>query len=498
MGGGEKKKANEMADTQYKDEKAATDKFSAEQNNERIGARGRADDLNNALMTGYKDMLNNKVDVSSLGGSGGVSAPQYTRDKMFDESTAGYRDFAKTGGVDTAAMRQSDPTYKQFQQTGGVDGAALRQTQNFYRGAMDNGLVDADRKASIEDTIGSMKQFGKTGGLDDTAMARMRGNGGFEEFAKTGGLSEGDRSNIRARATSVIPAAYQRATDEAKRMRSVQGGYGPGASAMQDKMLRGSNADAASASLNAELGITDQVNQGRKWGIQGQADSEGNLQQLRTGNMARGMEGAATADSDLMHTIQQGREYGASSLDANEQAASKMEQAGKMWGADSLSANEGNIQKLVQGGKQYGNTGLFNTAESNQAFADKQASANASASNSNSMNSAENQKWALNYNRDSKLSGLSGLNSLYQETPGEIAMYDQNNLANRGLTNNVQSGIIDQKFANNPSGMDNFKNILASTAQIAGGVGGMMSGVGLVGGLIPKKKPATTASMGAG
>lgn len=448
MGGGEKDKANQMADQQYAKENAASQDFSQQQAGERVGAKARSDDLYSSISGGYKDLANQRLTLDQLGGPitsrGGYSAPQFTRDPGFATSLADYRKFADTGGIDSASMRQGEGTMRE---------------------GMSNGLVDDARKASIEDTINSFKGIGKTGGLDDAAMQRMQGNGGFDEFAATGGLNASDRANIRSRATSVIPATMATTNAQADRMRSVQGGYGPGTLALKSRLLRSANTDNAAAARDAELGIMQQVNQGRQYGISGMADSAQKAQTLRTGNMLQGLSGASAADSDLMHTIQ----------------------SGKMWGADSITSAEAKINELEQQGKMFGTQGTQGIAQSNQDFSDRQAQANASAANSNAgaANSVQAQNIALQqylaeFNRGNQTEGLGGLSSLYGATPSEVAMYDQNNLNNRGMSNSSQNTVIGQKLSNNNSAMQNFTGVLGGVSSIAGAAAG---GLGAISGV---------------
>jgi hypothetical protein len=252
----------------------------------------------------------------------------------------------------------------------------------------------------------------------------------------------------------MIPAAYQNAQDQSNRMRSVQGGYGPGATAMKNKMLRGANADASNAALNAEGSIMDRVSQGRQFGISGMAGSELAAKGLQTGNQLSGLGGAATADSDLMRTIQSGRMFGTSGLDSS----------------------EANIANTLQRGKMFGTQGKEGIAESNQGFADRQASANASAANASSGNADANARWLAEFGNQQKMQGLEGLGGLYGAGPsGEVQYADQSSLANRGLTRGSSQDIINSRYQANPSGWDQTAGILGAAA---GGVGGILTGIG--------------------
>lgn len=439
MGGGEKKKANQMTHEQYAQEQASRDKFQGQQDVGRQTGMAHGSDLYDTMSSGYKSLLNPNYMGNYLSGgmgSGGYSAPQYTVDPNWQKALGGYEKFAETGGLDRKYMEGAHDSYRNFIENGGIDTA---------------------RQGSIDETVKMLKEFGRTGGISEANQNRMRGNGGFEEFAKTGGYSDADRANIRSRATSGIPAAFQRSSDEAARMRSVQGGYGPGAQAMQNKMRRGAAQDAANASLNAETDIMDRVNEGRRFGIQGQAESEGALQSLLTGNMFKGMTGSGQLDMALANAIQQGRMFGTSGLDQSLARIGLGEQAGKEFGIGGIQSIAGNLQDI----------------------ADKQAAANASAANANRSASSADSEWAAEMDLKSKLAGLGGLGSLYGSGPsGEVQYADEMSLRNRGQSGQQQQGNIDMLYRNNPGAMQNFNSILGSAAGIAGGVGGIMGGLG--------------------
>jgi hypothetical protein len=263
MGGGEKDKANRMQDQQYAQQQQEHNQFMKQQQDQYDTAKQHAGELYSSLKGGYSGLANSPEHYNP-----GFSQTAYN---TADE-------FAKTGGI--------DPT----------------------------------RKASIEGTIGQMKDFSKTGGLSDADMNRMQGNGYYDEYAKTGGVSDADRANIRARAGSPIVAAYKRANDVGNQFSSIQGGYGPGAAVMRDRALRGANADASNAALNAEGQIMDRVQQGREFGISGMSDSALKAQGLRTGNMATGMKSAGDLDMNLSNAEQQGREWGVGSLGTQDEA----------------------------------------------------------------------------------------------------------------------------------------------------------------------------------
>jgi hypothetical protein len=68
------------------------------------------------------------------------------------------------------------------------------------------------------------------------------------------------------------------------------------------------------------------------------------------------------------------------------------------------------------------------------------------------------------------------MNELYQSTPGEVNMWNNTLLANRGLQGQQTSGSIDQRMQNNPN-----TNWASTIGQIAGGAAGAMTGLGALG-----------------
>jgi len=425
MGGGEKSKTNEMTQEQYKTENTAANQFAQQQEAGRQLGQQHGSDLYGQLSQGYGNLASNNNYLQSLMPGfnlGGYSAAHYSAVPQYNEALSVYRNFAQSGGIDENAMRVAHPSYQNFIQTGGID-------QN--------------RQQSIDQTVNALRQFGLTGGVDQTAQNRIRGGGGYEEFANTGGYNAGDLANIRSRATSVIPAAYQQAQDQANRMRSVQGGYGPGATSLQGRALRDANAQSADAALNAELGIKQAVNQGRQFGITGMAGSEQGLQSLLSQNKLGGLSGSGQLDMALANAIQQGREFGTQGLDTS----------------------EARIQGMGQQGRMFGTQGVESIAGALQDVQNRNAAASASAANMNYGQQLDLAK----LNLGAQLSGLGGLQSLYSGGPsGEIQYADQANLANRGQRTGASQGIINSRYANNPSFMDRLPSLLGAGANIAG------------------------------
>lgn len=125
-------------------------------------------------------------------------------------------------------------------------------------------------------SLPGLQLFANTGGLSDENISRMRGAGGYDEFARTGGLSDTDRGMIRSAGTASIPGFYNALAAELSRGKDLSGG-GPGYNSQASLLSRDRSRAASDAALNAELGLTNQVNEGRRWGISGLAGAEGNV-----------------------------------------------------------------------------------------------------------------------------------------------------------------------------------------------------------------------------
>lgn len=415
-GGGERKKTNSMIDQDRRQGQAEHSQFMNTVNSGISGSQGRASDMYQSMFGGYQNFIGGKegFDPSKYGSSGYDATGGAGSDGRFGEVEGSYRNFMGTGGVNRGQFDRFQGHLMDVAGSGGFDDAA--------RGRI---LGDAN----------SMR----TTANDGDVANRFRGGGVFDEFARTGGYSDQDISNIRSRATSVIPAYYDVARNEAGRMANVQGGYGPGRAALFARMGRDQARGAQSAALDAELGIKDKVNEGRRWGAGQMTGAEASLQDMRM----RALTGASGVESNMWNAIAQNRTGAAS--------------AG--------GGNEVGMEGLVQKGKMFGTQGLEGMAES---AASRSAAAGAAA--------AADARWRADFDRDSKMYGLDGMKSLYGMRPGEVDMYLGYNLAGRDLHGNNQRGHYGSRMQNNPQ-----RDWLGTAMGLAGAAGGVMTGLGGLG-----------------
>jgi hypothetical protein len=452
-GGQDQKDANQMLREQNTRNNAGTDAFAAGNKADTTASQGRATDLYGSLSGGYGAMANAGREPATpntpgSGGGGGGAAGVPGSNATFNEASNSYRDFMNKGGGISGApntqLNDSEASYRKFMETGGWD---------------------PNRVKSMDENIQGLKTFGKTGGIDDASMARMRGGGVYDEFAQTGGLSAGDRGNIRSRATSTIPQFYSNMRDEANRNSTAQGGYGPGQAALMSRMGRGQAGAGADAALNAELGITDQVNKGRLAGAGGMASSENAAMGLKTGNQLAGMTGASNIEQGLQESIRSGQEYGTTGL----QSIGDNQRMADMMASDK---NAGYRMQGTQGIDQ-------------MAQADRQAAFTAQSLGQSGSNAAQAQaNWAAQFQQGQKEFGLQGLNSLYSGSgSGEVNQNKTFDLQNRGQgVSQGQSGATALKSGN--------KSWADYAAPIAGAVtGGLTGGASFLSSIKPKIAP---------
>ncbi len=447
-GGGEKKRTNAMLDTQNRQAQGEHNEYMGAVSSGLKGSQARASDMYNSMYGGLDRFTSgggdydptkygSLNDFTDAGGGGGGSDPGGVgaagADPRFGEAESSYRNFMGGGGVNTGMFDRMQGNLAEIGETGGWDAA---------------------RRASMDQNIQGFKDIAKSGGVDAEGQARMRGSGVFDEFARTGGLSDIDRSRLRARGTSTVPAFYDAARQEAARGASVQGGYGPGQSALLGRMSREGAAEAAKAARETELGISDQVMQGRQWGGQNIASSEGALQGLLSSNRLAGLTGASTTEANMLNSI----------------AGNRTSAAGTGAG------NEVGMQGVIQKGKMFGTQGLEGMAESAADRAARASAASGAASALSAAQKAANAKWQAEFDRGGRQYGIEGMNSLYGTAPAEVDMYLGAHDQGQARINDTGGRIVDQRMSNNPQ-----RDWLSTIGGLVGAGAGLMTGAGALG-----------------
>lgn len=402
----------------YKDTKTERGATTAEYDAAQAEAAKRAGGLEGISTTGR----NNLIEGYSGLGTAGTLAPQSI----------------STRPIDVGELKTTLPRLREFADTGGFT---------------------PERTSSIMENVGGLKEFGRTGGLSSENINRMRGMGGFDEFAATGGIDPTQRANIRAKAISPIGSYATGTRDELSRRLALQGGYGPGFDSANRALQRDTSRAIADTSLNAELGIQDRVNEGRRFGISGIAGTEAGLAGLQSGNKLAGMQAAGNMELNLQDSISRYRAAGLS-----------MEQATARALAEFDSMNVGNEMQA----------GMFNAG--NQMQADQF-----------NINNAQNVRMA----------GLGGLQNIYGSDVGQYQseLDRRNQLLGGGTQANL--GYLGQQgqLGMQPGVGSNIMKGIGTAAGIAGMVytGGLSGAIGgAVGGGGGNTTPTTMPTNPAG
>ena len=396
------------------------------------------------------------------GGGGGYSAANFTPDlSALNEMEGIYRDSISGKIINQDNLRKGMPTLEEIQRTGGYSPEQL---------------------ASLGQDIGTLRSIGASGGVDPTGQARMRGMGVFDEYAQTGGLSEGDRSTIRAKGNLTIPAFYENMRREAGRQARVTG-TNAGQSALMAKLGREQAQGAQEAAINTELGLLDRINEGRKFGATNAAQSEGALQALMSGNRLRATEGAIQGQRGISEYMT-GARVGA---------------------AKEVGDVEQEIQNTLLGERQWGTGGLNEVIQ--QRIAEQRAAQQAAAA-ANAASEAQSsadwrdrmgmEQYLLETDLAGQQFGIEGMGNLYRSVPGEINMRDNNILAGRGMGSNADIARAQTQIARGEN--TNALDTVGRIAEIAGNVGGAMTGMGAMGSfgknLLPSKPVNIAGTMG--
>jgi len=386
-------------------------------------------------------------DFAATGGQG------YLDQAYAFNPTAGQPGGGGGGGAGPTPDAAGDYTasYQKFMNGGGLDPTNFNKYQGILGGIADNGGWSPEQIADVNRSIGQYKNFAEGGGVDEEGRNRIRGMGVFDEFSRTGGYNDQDIANARSRGTSGIPAFYDRVREEGNRLGRVQGGGGPGQAALMSRLARDESRGVAEASRDTELGIKDAVNKGRQWGTSGLSSAEQGLQELLSRNKLSGMGGVVDATTGMANSI----------------AGNKTNAAGAAAG------NETSWQGLKTGNELAGTRGLADLAE---------GAANRGVMSA--ANAAADSRWRASFLADNALAGAGGLRGLRSDTPGEVALYDENRLKSRGVWNESQGALPrDQGWGrdalNAAAGMAGTYFSGGLTNVIGGGISGMGGGAGM-------------------
>jgi hypothetical protein len=148
---------------------------------------------------------------------------------------------------------------------GGANGSGSTSSSGFGMGPAAGG--DYSQAKSGYSSMAS-------GGGQDTFQPALDS---YKNFMSNGGLGATTEDNMRYRATSMVPAFYDKYKSELQRRSNVQGGYSPGYDDQMAAIGRDAGRAGYDASRNAEADIADKELQGKEFGTTGYANVAGNI-----------------------------------------------------------------------------------------------------------------------------------------------------------------------------------------------------------------------------
>lgn len=387
----------------------------------------------------------------------GREQESYNRQQQtYDPLLAGYTNFANTGGLTDADKDRMRGILGSGSSGGGgggsngleglyagmaggntIDQDKLRVGMPTLKWLMDTGGYDPTKEALIQGDISGLRTLGHTGGMTDEEQQRYRGNGVFDEFAQTGGLSDVDKQMLRARGNSGIASLYGQGKQELERLNQVSGSNGAGTGALLSRMTKDGARASQDAALNTELGITDRVLEGRKFGASSMSQGEAALQDRLANTKLTGLLGATE----------------------NARGIEEFKGKTKLGASETASGVEANIAQLLAQERARGASGLAGLASG--------------ASNDASQRLGL-EKYLLEYGNEGRLAGLNGLGGMNQNSLNEGESYRDFLLNERNLTGDQTAGGIDQRIANNPR--FNWNQVLSGAMGVGAGVGSALIG----------------------
>jgi hypothetical protein len=391
------------------------------------------------------------------------------QNQMFDSMFGGLDRFIKTGGIDDA-MRNNLASGRGASGGGyysgspiDVNGMGLSEMEGWMRDSISGKTVDTNRLRAgnpklealmqsggyspemleeLGNNVGMLNSIAATGGVDPGAMQRMRGMGVFDEYAQTGGIDARTEAMMRDRATSGIPAMYDNIKRAAGRNAALTGSTA-GNAALMSKNAREQAQALAGASRDAELGIFDRRDEGRRWGASSAAGAEGQLQNLISSNRMNALNSAIGANRGI-EEFRANMGFGA---------------------AKQLNEGEIPIQQMLIDERRYGIGGMEKIIQERIAEAQRQQAMEAAAAAAANADA----RYLMEYGNDMSMSGIKGMMGLYGMRPGEVDMYNNMELARRGLNMEGQNANIDRQWNNRSRIGENLIGLAGSAAGVAGG-----------------------------
>lgn len=92
---------------------------------------------------------------------------------------------------------------------------------------------------------------------------------GYQNFAATGGITPQQQQLTRVQAQQGVAGLYDSMKQNLDRQKAIQGGYSPGFGANEAQLARQGSASASNAVNSADLGLLQQIQQGKLAGLGG-------------------------------------------------------------------------------------------------------------------------------------------------------------------------------------------------------------------------------------
>jgi hypothetical protein len=494
---GEAAKTNTAIDNARNQQQAFQQNFNTSQMNLGNDAYNRNLTERNALTTGYGNMAN----------TGGVTPEQEARLRGLytglQTSNSGGGGSATPDYTYTGNIGGVENFYNNLMGGGGVNRYALGTLQDL---AGANGGISAENMGNIQSGISGFKGIGETGGYSPETLSRLQGQvagigglrnldpammarfneglGGYSEFANTGGWSDPQKANYMRQATSNIPSFYGQMRNQAQQANRVQGGYAPGMNASMRNLGREQASAAQGASREAQLGLQNQVNQGRQFGISGL--TSGGLQGAQAMNDAafRAQQEELNQGRGLQQDIVGNRLQGLSGQTQSAQALANAITDARLGASSGLNQIMNTDLQASMGGAAGLNQVIGNKA---QESASNAAASNAAANQNYQNNLAmakfggDIERYLLDTQNQNKLAGLGGLGQTYTSAPAEYNMFNQNMLANQQMGGDQTQANLALRAQYNPN-VSTWDKVMQGIQVGTGAAGAIMGGLGGVNG----------------
>jgi hypothetical protein len=359
-----------------------------------------------------------------IGGRGDTTWDRATND--YNESRAGYSNYAQGGGLTDADRERMQNAINQIGSAGGGGGggySAPTLGSSAYRG-LSSAFNNAYRPDYGEADTGFRKLAGASGGFDQAKLDQIYGNvdtltgigqtGGITQEDKdnilrkqmldqeqTGGYSEQDKALVRAKSAASSPAYFSALKDNLERQRSSTGNLA-NAGAVDFKLARQSAQQQGQDRTAAEMGLQESIRGGKERAGQFLSGQGLELAGLRTANQLQGARSAGDLGLNTQMGITANQATGLRGLQESQTGLGQ-------WGL-------GQASGLDQFGLQQ--AGGLDQMTMMQAQLEAQARASgaagrSSASQNQAMANAQYQQWLTEYGNEQKQFGIGGLHDMY-------------------------------------------------------------------------------------